>query len=780
MNKPRNVENQIVCSRLLNLALSTLASGKYAEDARIEALQFIADCLYENEKTQNIFNMIGGMRILSQVLKTEMKNECDNKAKRNLELTKTLLDTVTVAVTDHTNNKASGLKNDLMSCLVACLQSEKYDQLHLKVFLCFSELVHKNESCQKALVTSNGVPEIINIMSKKQDDMISKIGTSILQQCVKYQDDLDDCVKSGQKQVIEKDDIQMENTNHSKLKKNVRRAKRSLPMNDICQSINDQKATNTVTNVDSKDNTEMIDMLKSQHDLLQKFQDEIKNLRAEVRSQAASECGFDQQATMTPSRGRTQMHYYATPSRRLYPRLCPDTAPSKRQCLDAPSASWTPQRHDMSRLTHGSTTPSVQMLDKTPQRKYPDEGDDDVDERPALKKKTHSSTFCEEESTPSSSFMMKQQSLFEKVQLWQKQNEHNLNAPLPQIDKDGFVMPTPMVRRIKVKENFMFKTPMVNGQKMQPTIQCAPKKKEATKKRCPTSSDEGFYDQNGEGDSSGEVVSGIRRTLSFDHSRNEDEASVICHDEQKAPVTSVSNTATKINKSCVACRPDLSLNSKNLIQFLEQKHFTCRTHFEFLKKIQKLYDSVKRKERPAPVLNNATTKILPQPTFPMKTPKKRLDTTNTDWENTSVFSYRSIASRRSHASERSDVTYRTNMMTPSRRRQRKEYTAEEVNYIIDGAERYGRRWKMVLDAYPFQNGRTAIDLKDKYKKLKIYGTQPTPSRPVPFTTQELVNLKHGVSKFGQQWPRILKGYNFEGCRTPYDLQMRWATLMKNV
>eukprot|EP00111_Clytia_hemisphaerica_P003957 TCONS_00011348-protein len=96
MNKPRNVENQIVCSRLLNLALSTLASGKYAEDARIEALQFIADCLYENEKTQNIFNMIGGMRILSQVLKTEMKNECDNKAKRNLELTKTLLDTVTV------------------------------------------------------------------------------------------------------------------------------------------------------------------------------------------------------------------------------------------------------------------------------------------------------------------------------------------------------------------------------------------------------------------------------------------------------------------------------------------------------------------------------------------------------------------------------------------------------------------------------------------------------------------------------------------------------------
>ena len=160
-----------------------------------------------------------------------------------------------------------------------------------------------------------------------------------------FDTDLDDCVKIGQKQGIEKGDIPLESANANKLKKNVRRAKRSLPMNDPSQSINDQKATN---NAVEKENTEMIDMLKSQHDLLQKFQDEIKNLRAEVRSQAASECGFDQQTTMTPTRGgRTPMHYYATPSRRLYPRLCPDTAPSKRQCLDAPSASWTPQRYDV-------------------------------------------------------------------------------------------------------------------------------------------------------------------------------------------------------------------------------------------------------------------------------------------------------------------------------------------------------------------------------------------------------------------------------------------------
>lgn len=40
-------------------------------------------------------------------------------------------------------------------------------------------------------------------------------------------------------------------------------------------------------------------------------------------------------------------------------------------------------------------------------------------------------------------------------------------------------------------------------------------------------------------------------------------------------------------------------------------------------------------------------------------------------------------------------------------------------FLFVGAQRYGRRWKIILNAYPFQSGRTPIDLKDKYKKLKV-------------------------------------------------------------
>ena len=43
-------ENQMICSRLMNLAISSLTGGKVSVKSKIEALQFISDCLYENSK----------------------------------------------------------------------------------------------------------------------------------------------------------------------------------------------------------------------------------------------------------------------------------------------------------------------------------------------------------------------------------------------------------------------------------------------------------------------------------------------------------------------------------------------------------------------------------------------------------------------------------------------------------------------------------------------------------------------------------------------------------
>ena len=43
------------------------------------------------------------------------------------------------------------------------------------------------------------------------------------------------------------------------------------------------------------------------------------------------------------------------------------------------------------------------------------------------------------------------------------------------------------------------------------------------------------------------------------------------------------------------------------------------------------------------------------------------------------------------------------------------FTKEEEHFLTKGVSKLGRRWKHILSAYPFQEGRTAMSLKDKYR-----------------------------------------------------------------
>ncbi|KAK6480063.1 telomere repeats-binding bouquet formation protein 1-like [Huso huso] len=52
-----------------------------------------------------------------------------------------------------------------------------------------------------------------------------------------------------------------------------------------------------------------------------------------------------------------------------------------------------------------------------------------------------------------------------------------------------------------------------------------------------------------------------------------------------------------------------------------------------------------------------------------------------------------------------------------KRRERKDFSREEVEYLLDGVKELGTRWNSILRSYPFQTGRTDVDLAKKYKKL---------------------------------------------------------------
>ncbi|CAM5151087.1 unnamed protein product [Eretmochelys imbricata] len=56
----------------------------------------------------------------------------------------------------------------------------------------------------------------------------------------------------------------------------------------------------------------------------------------------------------------------------------------------------------------------------------------------------------------------------------------------------------------------------------------------------------------------------------------------------------------------------------------------------------------------------------------------------------------------------------------NKRRIRKDFTTEEVNYLLSGVRKMGHHWNSILWSYPFQKGRTNVDLAKKYRKLQIH------------------------------------------------------------
>ncbi|XP_014797973.1 PREDICTED: telomere repeats-binding bouquet formation protein 1 [Calidris pugnax] len=54
-----------------------------------------------------------------------------------------------------------------------------------------------------------------------------------------------------------------------------------------------------------------------------------------------------------------------------------------------------------------------------------------------------------------------------------------------------------------------------------------------------------------------------------------------------------------------------------------------------------------------------------------------------------------------------------------RRRTRKDFTTEEIDWLLSGVKKMGNHWNLILWSYPFQKGRTSVDLSKKYYRLQL-------------------------------------------------------------
>ena len=53
-------------------------------------------------------------------------------------------------------------------------------------------------------------------------------------------------------------------------------------------------------------------------------------------------------------------------------------------------------------------------------------------------------------------------------------------------------------------------------------------------------------------------------------------------------------------------------------------------------------------------------------------------------------------------------------------RKRRFFSEDEITSLVEGYERFGPKWTLILDSYPF-SGRSPVDLKDKIRNLKKSG-----------------------------------------------------------
>ncbi|XP_013867789.1 telomere repeats-binding bouquet formation protein 1 [Austrofundulus limnaeus] len=68
---------------------------------------------------------------------------------------------------------------------------------------------------------------------------------------------------------------------------------------------------------------------------------------------------------------------------------------------------------------------------------------------------------------------------------------------------------------------------------------------------------------------------------------------------------------------------------------------------------------------------------------------------------------------------RSPINDQSKMSTDScsSRRKRQNFSREEIHYLLSGVKKYGSSWNSILWSYPFQAGRTNVDLAMKYRRL---------------------------------------------------------------
>ncbi|RUS80343.1 hypothetical protein EGW08_011882 [Elysia chlorotica] len=231
-------------------------------------------------------------------------------------------------------------------------------------------------------------------------------------------------------------------------------------------------------------------------------------------------------------------------------------------------------------------------------------------------------------------------------------------------------------------------------------------------------------------------------------------------------------------KSLQGCAATQSLNSRTFNIAIETSRYTCRYH-STLRQLER--EEIKQQIKQIRLSESRTLPNLRDCSLSPVTSKTNVyhfsSESDTDkypsspGKDVSIRSVQKALEKKTHKKARQSEA----------RRPRVPYSDQELANLREGVRVMGRRWQQILCTYQFHPSRTSVDLKDKYRGLTTSQRNHTkPQCPaLPFSMCEVRRLKRGVKMFGYNWKAILNCSKFLPGRTARDLRDKWKALNKS-
>ncbi|XP_078462649.1 telomere repeats-binding bouquet formation protein 1 isoform X8 [Lampetra planeri] len=218
-----------------------------------------------------------------------------------------------------------------------------------------------------------------------------------------------------------------------------------------------------------------------------------------------------------------------------------------------------------------------------------------------------------------------------------------------------------------------------------------------------------------------------------EHSNSQLDLMAICKEAFDEEISRKNGSPTlSCSQRCAGCITDSSLNSKSYNSIVQKCGSLCTRHhitMELEKRYKVNHSKTCAMHRSRPYNNITLTPRIKRPERSdlVVTPQKTIQTESSfhQVKATTEGGVKRSPNKNNmdtyyFSSSDSDIdfSYVLDNSEDKKHKKRSNFTNHEVMYLQQGVDKFGHCWNQILWSYPFQKGRTNVQLAKKYKQLK--------------------------------------------------------------